>query len=68
MLPEVVAAASVASPEVVHLLRRVASEVVCPMTPEWFAAVGQWYDRFDQLTDEAVRRILSAAQDRQTPV
>jgi putative phosphoribosyl transferase len=35
-----------------------ADEVVCVMAPERFAAVGQWYDRFDQTTDDEVMAAL----------
>ena len=39
-------------------LRREADEVVCLASPEPFAAVGSWYRRFPQLTDEEVREFL----------
>ncbi len=32
--------------------------VVCPLTPDEFSAVGQWYADFDQVTDEEVRSLL----------
>ena len=32
--------------------------VVCVLTPDPFRAVGVWYERFDQCTDEEVRRLL----------
>jgi putative phosphoribosyl transferase len=49
-------------------LQRKADEVVCLVTPEHFAAVGQWYLRFGETTDAEVRNLLekSAAQFRRT--
>jgi predicted phosphoribosyltransferase len=37
-------------------------DVVCAATPEPFHAVGLWYERFDQTTDEEVRAILREAR------
>ena len=31
---------------------------MCVLTPDPFRAVGVWYERFDQRTDEEVRRLL----------
>lgn len=43
-----------------------ADEVVCATAPEFFHAVGQFYEDFSQTSDEEVREILArAAQDRQ---
>ncbi|MQA94220.1 MAG: phosphoribosyltransferase [Streptosporangiales bacterium] len=39
-------------------LRRVADEVVMLATPPDFRAVGQWYEKFDQLSDEDVLAVL----------
>jgi putative phosphoribosyl transferase len=36
-------------------------EVVCARQPSPFHAVGVWYDRFDQVTDNEVREILARA-------
>jgi predicted phosphoribosyltransferase len=30
-------------------------------TPYYFSAVGEWYDRFDQVSDDEVRAALAAA-------
>ena len=47
-------------------LQRHADAVLCLMTPYDFAAVGQWYRRFDQTSDDEVRLLLerSAEADR----
>ena len=40
-------------------------EVVCPLTPSAFYAVGEWYDDFAPPTDEEIRKLL--APGRQEP-
>lgn len=57
-----VLAAPVGSPEAVALMHAEADEVVCLHEPAAFMAVGQWYEEFDQLTDEDV---LGALHQRQ---
>ncbi|MFF9201897.1 phosphoribosyltransferase [Streptomyces sp. NPDC014986] len=53
-----VLAAPVCSPEGAALMRSEADEVVCLHEPAAFMAVGQWYEEFDQLTDEDVLEAL----------
>jgi putative phosphoribosyl transferase len=55
----VVLAAPVGSPEAVAVLDAVADEVVCPMTPAGFGAVGRFYRDFHQVTDGEVVRLLA---------
>ncbi|MEO6713832.1 MAG: phosphoribosyltransferase [Mycobacteriales bacterium] len=38
----------------------VADEVVVAVTPDQFRAVGEWYDDFEQTTDDEVRALLRA--------
>ncbi|NLW99558.1 MAG: phosphoribosyltransferase [Actinomycetales bacterium] len=52
-------AVPVAAPDVARQLAREADELVCLALPEPFGAVGRFYDRFDQTTDEEVRRALA---------
>jgi putative phosphoribosyl transferase len=54
----IVVAVPVASREGVSRLRRSADEVVCLLEPPWFRAVGQWYDDFEQTSDDEVARLL----------
>ncbi|HZS59086.1 MAG TPA: phosphoribosyltransferase [Gemmatimonadaceae bacterium] len=54
-----VVAAPVGAPEALAMLRRVADDVVCPLTPDPFDAVGSWYEEFPQVSDEEVRASLS---------
>jgi predicted phosphoribosyltransferase len=55
---KVVVAVPVSPPETVAKLRRHADEVICLETPTNFYAIGQFYERFDQLTDEETNSIL----------
>lgn len=55
----VVLAVPVAPPGSVVKLAREADEVVVLETPEPFFAVGEWYRRFDQTTDEEVIAALA---------
>jgi putative phosphoribosyl transferase len=41
-----------------------ADAVVCVITPEPFLAVGVWYERFDQTSDEEVVELLRRARDQ----
>ncbi|WP_431266564.1 phosphoribosyltransferase [Roseateles chitinivorans] len=61
---KIVVAVPVSSPETCHLITQDADEVLCAHTPERFRSVGQWYERFEQTTDEEVRRLLAAASER----
>ncbi|HEX9696705.1 MAG TPA: phosphoribosyltransferase family protein [Actinomycetota bacterium] len=56
----VIMAAPVASDAACARLRRVADDVVCPLVPEEFVAVGQWFERFDQVSDASVIAELAA--------
>lgn len=54
----IVVAVPVAPPETVRRLEARADAVVALLTPADFLAIGQWYDRFEQLTDAEVQRYL----------
>ncbi|MBE3520180.1 MAG: phosphoribosyltransferase [Firmicutes bacterium] len=53
-----VLAVPVAPADTIAKLERYADEVVCPLKPSLFFAVGEWYEDFSQVTDEEVRRAL----------
>jgi predicted phosphoribosyltransferase len=55
-----IVAIPVAASDSVRALRRAADDVICGWTPEPFYAVGQGYLDFAEVTDEQVRRSLSA--------
>jgi putative phosphoribosyl transferase len=57
----VIVAVPIAPPETCKQLQREADEVVCAMTPEFFVAVGVWYENFPQTTDEEVAELLERA-------
>ncbi|OKK04117.1 phosphoribosyltransferase [Streptomyces sp. CB02400] len=59
-----VLAVPVGSTEGVALMRSEADEVVCLHEPAAFMAVGQWYEQFDQLTDDDVLDALHQRQPR----
>lgn len=55
---KIILAVPVAPPEVVEKLRPLVDEFVCLDQPEFFAAVGQFYQEFPQVSDETVIKIL----------
>lgn len=59
-----VVAAPVAAPDALQALCGLADEVVCPVVPTRFRAVGQWYREFGQTTDEEVQSLLALAWAR----
>lgn len=60
-----VVAVPVAAEETCDEFRGLVDSVVCSITPVPFGAVGAWYERFDQTTDEEVRELLDLATERQ---
>lgn len=54
----VVVATPVAPPETVEALRHEADDVVCLQTPDYFGAIGFFYQDFSQVSDAEVSRIL----------
>lgn len=57
----VVVAVPVAPADTLRKLEGEADEVVCLATPSSFQAVGQFYESFEQTSDEQVREILERA-------
>jgi len=55
----VIVAVPVAPPDWEGRLRGVADELVAVETPSPYFAVGQWYDRFDQTSDDEVTELLA---------
>lgn len=60
----VILAAPVGSSRAIRELSGVADQVVCLSTPENFEAIGEFYEEFEQVEDEVVRRIVLDAQKR----
>jgi len=57
----VVAAAPVGARSTCSALALDADEVICPLMPQAFRAVGLWYEDFAQTTDDEVEALLRAA-------
>jgi predicted phosphoribosyltransferase len=53
----------VGPPSTIKELKNQADRVICPYTPEYFQAIGQFYDDFSQTSDEEVIQLLK--QNRQ---
>ncbi|OIQ85349.1 putative phosphoribosyl transferasec [mine drainage metagenome] len=62
----IVVAVPVAPPDAKQRLGDIADDFVCVLSPEPFYAVGQFYDTFDQTSDEEVRRLLARSRE-ETP-
>ena len=60
----IVVAVPVGSAQTCAELRADADDVVCARVPEFFAAVGQFYEEFSQTTDDEVRDLLARAAAR----
>ncbi|BAJ50644.1 phosphoribosyltransferase [Candidatus Caldarchaeum subterraneum] len=58
---KVIVAVPVAPSETVEKLKKIADDVVVLETPTNFFAIGQFYERFDQLSDEEVLETLRKA-------
>jgi putative phosphoribosyl transferase len=63
---EIIVAIPVGSIEAVQRIGGEADRVFCPLQPENFAAVGQFYDDFSQTSDEEVRELLAESMHVQT--
>src|SRR4030095_1793394 len=61
----IVVAVRVGPPDTCHEIEEQADETICLSTPEFFQAVGQYYDDFSQTTDEDVRELLGRAAQEQ---
>lgn len=57
----IVVAVPVGPPETCREIKEEADEIVCAITPEFFHAVGQYYEDFSQTSDEEVRQLLGRA-------
>ncbi len=64
---ELVLAVPVAAKDSLEELREEADAIICLETPEWFDAVGAFYDDFRQVTDGEVIAILARYKDEPAP-
>jgi predicted phosphoribosyltransferase len=62
---KIVVAVPVGPPDTCHEIEAEADETICLNMPEFFQAVGQYYEDFSQTTDESVRELLTSAMQEQ---
>lgn len=60
---KIIAALPVGSPEACAALALDVDSFVCLNRPDRFQAVGQWYERFDQIADTDVQQLLRRSAD-----
>ena len=60
----VVLAVPVAPPDTIETLRSEADEVICVESPPHFGAVGQFYESFEQVSDERAKAELNRNEDQ----
>ena len=60
---KIVVAVPVGPPDTCHELEEQADETICLSMPEFFQAVGQYYEDFSQISDEDVRELLGRAAE-----
>src|SRR5437764_13677097 len=63
---KIVVAVPVGPPDTCKEFEDEADEVVCASAPEFFQAVGQYYEDFSQTSDEEVRELLARAAQSQS--
>lgn len=64
---EIIVAIPVASREAVEQIKQFATEVICPLMPEDFHAVGGYYENFPQTEDEEVKYLLTQSRQVKNP-
>jgi putative phosphoribosyl transferase len=60
---KIIVAAPVGAPDTCREFEDEVDEIVCAIAPEYFQAVGQYYDDFSQTSDEEVRELLARAAE-----
>jgi len=63
----VVVAVPVGPASTCHEIAAVADGLVCPNRPEFFMAVGEWYENFKKTTDDEVRRLIEQSASFAAP-
>src|SRR6266702_6142596 len=62
----IVVAAPVGAPETCREFENEVDEIVCAMAPDYFQAVGQYYEDFSQTSDEEVHELLARAAENRS--
>jgi len=55
---EIIVAVPVISPDTLSKLKEIADRTIYLESPEMFFSVGQFYEEFEQISDEEARKIL----------
>ena len=63
---KIIVATPVSSPNALRKIEAQADEVICLLTPEDFRSVGQFYEDFDQVSDEEVMDKLHSLRYKET--
>ncbi|MFN6951240.1 MAG: phosphoribosyltransferase [Albidovulum sp.] len=63
----IILAVPVAAAEALAALRSEVDEVICPLVPAFFGAVGAFYDHFEQTTDAEVIRLMAGSPPDRRP-
>jgi putative phosphoribosyl transferase len=63
---KIVVAVPVGPPDTCHEIEEQTDETICLNMPEFFQAVGQYYEDFSQTTDEDVRELVGRATGEHT--
>lgn len=61
----IIVAVPVGAPDSAAQVGRLVDVMVCPFTPEPFAAIGEWYEDFGQVSDADVQQLLQSAWARE---
>lgn len=61
---KIILAVPVAPKDTLEKLAPLVEEIICLLMPHPFFAVGQWYENFNQTSDEEVHQLLSSAWRR----
>jgi putative phosphoribosyl transferase len=54
----------VGAPDTCKTIEGLVDELICPVRPDPFHAVGLWYDHFPPVTDDEVRAALAETNDQ----
>lgn len=63
---EIVLAVPVAARDIIESFAKELDKVICPLVPEDFYAVGQFFEDFSQVTDEEVINIMKKFHEKST--
>jgi len=56
---KIILAVPVMPQDTFEIMRKLVSEIICLKIPYYFSSVGEFYDKFNQVTDDEVLKVLS---------